>query len=324
MRIDGSHGEGGGQILRSSIALSCILGEEVEIVNIRKNRKNPGIKNQHLHGIKLAAQICDAQVEGLKIGATSIKFRPGKIKGGKYKVDVGTAGSISLILQTALPIMLLSPEIEIEIRGGTDVPFSPPIDYYLHVLFPLLRYAGAEIGGEVIERGYYPQGGGIVRVHSIANEMRKIVIDERGEKREKEAYFNLRNLPEHIVKRAKKILEDFEFIADVRNSGISRGCGIVLVSKYEKTIIGGDSLCKRGVPTEKVVKRALENLSFEEKSIATVDRHMADHLPIFSALTKEVKYRVSELTEHAKTNLWVLEQFGGKTKIKGEEIHAYM
>ena len=97
-----------------------------------------------------------------------------------------------------------------------------------------------------------------------------------------------------------------------------------MVSKYEKTRIGGDSLCKRGVPTEKVVKRALENLSYEERSGATVDRHMADHLPIFSAITKEVKYRVSELTEHAKTNLWVLEQFGGKTKIKEEEIHAYM
>jgi RNA 3'-terminal phosphate cyclase (ATP) len=110
MRIDGSMGEGGGQILRTSVALSAILGEEIEVVNIRARRKNPGLGNQHLWGIKLVAMMSNARVEGLHLGSARIKFSPGRIKGGEFKVDVGTAGSLTLLLQAALPVALFTPE----------------------------------------------------------------------------------------------------------------------------------------------------------------------------------------------------------------------
>ena len=327
MIIDGSYGEGGGQILRTAVALSCILKREITVENIRKGRRNPGLKNQHLHGIKLAARMCDARVEGLKIGSTRIVFRPGDLRGGRYEVDIGTAGSISLILQVAVPIAIASKErVELRIRGGTDVPFSPPIDYYLHVLFPLLERYGAKIEGKVIQRGYYPEGGGEVRITVHPSNISEIALNERGKSIRRRAYINLRNLPEHVWRRMENALQGFEVVRDVENTGISRGCGVVLAEEFENTVIGADNLCRKGVRAEKVVGDALKNLEFELRGGATVDRHMGDHLPVFSFMSREVEYMVSELTNHARTNLWLVEKFGGRVRVEGRKIrvHAYM
>ncbi len=327
MIIDGSHGEGGGQILRSAVALSCILQREIVVENIRKGRKTPGLRNQHMHGIKLAARMCNADVHGLEVGSTRIAFSPGKMRGGRYEVDVGTAGSISLILQVAIPIAIASGDtVEIHVRGGTDVPFSPPVDYYLHVLFPLLGMHGAKIDGKVIQRGYYPEGGGQVYVRVEPSEMGEITINERGKLLGRRAYINLRRLPEDIARRMEGMLEGFDIIRDVANSGISRGCGIVLVNEYERTFIGGDALCRRGVRAEKVAKIALDALESEIRGNATVDRHMGDHLPVFAFIAGKAEYRVSEITNHARTNLWLVEKFGAKVNVDGRKIRvqAYM
>ena len=323
MRIDGSYGEGGGQILRTAVVLSCILGEEIEVVNIRKGRKTPGLRNQHIHGIKLAAEMCNAQTEGLKPKSTHIKFIPGKINGGRYEVDVGTAGSISLILQTVLPVAIASGEdFEFVLKGGTDVPFSPPIDYYVHALFPLLRKYRVDVEGEVLERGYYPEGGGMVRVMVRASDIDKLMIPSRGELRRRTAYFNMRKLPMHIANRIRKEIVDFEFVADVRNSGRSRGCSLVLVEEYEKTIIAGDCLCRRGLPAERVARIAIDSMGNERTG--TVDEHMADHLPVFVFIAGEVQFLAERISKHTKTNLWLLEQFGAKTEVREKEIHAYI
>ena len=329
MLIDGSYGEGGGQILRTAVALSCLLGREITVVNIRKGRKNPGLKNQHLHAIRLASRICNARVSGLHVGSERISFKPDEPRGGKYNVNIGTAGSISLLLQTVIPIAIGAGEdFEITIQGGTDVPFSPPIDYYRHVLVPLLARFGARVEIDVIERGYYPEGGGKVRVMVQGSSLKEISLPTRGEIVDRRGYVNIRNLPGHISYRIGRVLEEngFEVAIDKGERAISRGCGVVLVEKYENTIIGADALCRKGVPAEKIAAMALANLERSRENDATVDLHMGDHLPVFSYIAGMVEYRVAHLTQHARTNLWLVEKFGAKVEvIRGAvRVQAYM
>ena len=328
MIIDGSYGEGGGQILRTALSLSCITGESVEIINIRKGRRNPGLRTQHLKGVLLLKDMCDAQVEGARIGSTRIKFKPDRISGGVYKVDMGTAGSITLILQTSLlPSFFADRTTILKISGGTDVPFAPPIDYYRFVLLPLLKNMGADIDIKIIERGYYPEGGGRIEVKIEPSNLNGIAVEERGELQEIKGYVNLRNLPIHIVNRMCATISDIPVERDVRNSGISKGCGIILLARYKNTIISGDELCKKGVPAERIATNALEKLRREMNSKATVDIHMADHLITFASMARgETHYLISEITNHTKTNAWVVEKFGVKVEIKENtvRVQAYM
>ncbi len=322
MRIDGSMGEGGGQILRTSVALSAILGEEIEVFNIRAGRKNPGLRNQHLWGIKLVAMMSNARVEGLRVGSTRIKFSPGRIKGGEFRVDVGTAGSITLLLQAALPVAIHAPEsVRLKLRGGTDVPWSPPADYYSHILLPILRRMGANIDINIIERGYYPEGGGELDVIVEPSELKGISILNRGELIGKEAYINMRKLPGHIVERMENLLVDFRIHRDVKDRAKSRGCGILLSDIFSNTILSGDQICRKGLPAEKVAKLAIEKLRREENSKATVDVHMGDHLITFGFLARgSTEFYVREITGHIETNALVVEKFGGKVEIGGNRI----
>ncbi len=326
LSIDGSYGEGGGQILRTSIALAAVLGESIEIKNIRAKRRNPGLRNQHLWGIKLVAMMTRAHVEGLKIGSTRLLFSPGEIKGGEYKIDIGTAGSITLLLQTSLlPALFADREVVLDIRGGTDVPWSPPVDYYRYVLFPLLRKMGADLTMEVLERGYYPEGGGKVKLRVTPASLKGIGLEERGELRVRRAFISLRNLPHHIVERMKKNIPGYVVVEDARNTGISRGCSLLLVNEFTYTLLGSDSLCRKGLPAEKVAKIAVDKMEREIRSRATVDVNMADHLLPFGFLARsKTVYYAGEITEHTRTNAWVIEKFGGKVKIVGNriEVHA--
>lgn len=328
MKIDGSYGEGGGQILRTSLSLSCITGEEVEITNIRKGRKNPGLRTQHLKGVLLLKKLCNAKVEGARIGSTKIKFTPQRIKGGVYKVDIGTAGSITLILQISLlPSIFADRTTILKISGGTDVPFAPPVDYYRFVLIPFLKRMGAEMKLKIIERGYYPEGGGKVEVEIEPSKLMGLRLEDRGELKDMQGYLNLRNLPFHIAERMCTTLSGIPIERDASNSGISRGCGLLLLARYRNTILSGNELCKRGVPAERIAQNALEKLYKEINSEATVDVHMADHLITFaSAAYGETHYFVREVTDHTKTNAWVVEKFGAKVEIKENSvrIQAYM
>ncbi len=320
MIIDGSYGEGGGQILRTAVALSCILGEDVRVINIRKGRTKPGLKNQHIHGIKLAAEMCGAGVDGLELGSTELSFSPSRIKGGNYSVCIKTAGSITLVLQVALPIALASGErVRIDVTGGTDVPFSPPVDYYAHVLFPLLSRFGARINARVIERGYYSKGGGRVIVEIEPRPLAHISLLSRGKMIKHIAYVNQRALPEHVLRRIENALGNFDIIEDTKTGSISTGCGVVLVAEYENTLLSGTALCRKGIRAERVAEMAKTALLEETRSSGTVDRHMADHLPIFAFVAGAVEYKPSVLTSHAITNLWLVEKFGAKVE-KGDKI----
>lgn len=325
IRIDGSYGEGGGQILRSSIALSCISMKPIEVFNIRAKRKNPGLRPQHLMGILAAKEITNGKVEGAFVGSKRIRFHPGRIKGGRYEFDIKTAGSITLLLQTLIPVMLFSgEEFEVEIRGGTDVRWSPQIDYYRFVYSRILERIGFNIKIDVIKRGYFPRGGGkvVVRIPEQDIPKKEVEFLENGRLiklfgiAHSSADLKDRKVCERMIKGAKNIIE-FEGRIEYSNT-LSTGCGITIVAEFDKTTIGADSLCEKGVPAEEIGKRCAIELKKEMKY--PIDKHMADHLILWLALLGG-SFRTSEITMHTKTNMWVCERIlGGRFSIEDNKI----
>jgi len=335
--IDGSFGEGGGQILRTSIALSCITGKEIKVVNIRAKRPEPGLKRQHMTAIQAAATICRAEVSGLKLGSTTITFKPGDIKHGSYRFDIGTAGSITLVLQTLLPIMAYSKApITVEIRGGTDVPWSPPIDYVRNVIRYHLRLLGYEFNIELIRRGHYPRGGGLVKVH-VSNPPRglnSIELIERGRLREIKGRSHCVRLPKHVAERQARAAEsllkregikapisiDLEWYEQGKDPHLGPGSGIVLWAIYDKTVIGGDALGARGKRAEIVGEEAATKLLKAMRSGMALDKHMSDNIIPYIALARGTSIITGEeLSMHAYTNTWLVKQILGiDVELKGE------
>lgn len=313
LRIDGSYGEGGGQILRMAIALSAITKKPIEVENIRAGRPNPGLRRQHLTAIESVARICDAKIEGMKISSESIKFYPKKIMGGEYSFDIGTAGSITLVLQACiLPSIFAEEKTGIKLTGGTDVKWSPPWDYFENVFIPLLRKMGAKINITLIKRGYYPKGGGKGEVEIDPSKIKPINLGKGCDSIK--GIVHLSNLPKNIGERMKKSAEreldkymkpeiDIEM-----GKSPSPGVGIVLWAE-NGTILGSSSLGEKGVPAEKLGMNAARNLIEEMKNGATLDMHAADQLLPYMALVNKGKFLAREVSEHAKTCGWLIEKF---------------
>jgi RNA 3'-terminal phosphate cyclase (GTP) len=332
--IDGSYGEGGGQILRTSIALSAITGEPIKIINIRANRPNPGLSNQHLYGILAVKELCNARVKGAKLRSTTLEFYPGKIKTKHIKVPIKTAGSITLVLQALLPAMAFSNgEVTFEITGGTDVPWSPPVDYLKHVTLYALEKIGIRAEIEIKRRGHYPRGGGLVVGKVEPWEERKELIVKKFTKIESfEGVSHAVRLPSYVAirqaKAAKEVLTkhypkipvkiDEEFYEPQKDFHLGPGSGIVIWANTDVLRLGGDSLGKKGKPAERVGSEAALELIEQLKSGYAVDRFLGDQLIPFLAFVGGEIW-VSEITKHLITNVWVVEQFFGKIfKIEGE------
>ncbi len=317
IEIDGSEGEGGGQMLRTAIALSALTGKAVRIHDIRANRPKPGLAAQHLCAVKGVAMICDALVEGAEMGSTHITFTPGKVQSGRYRMDVGTAGSISLVLQACLLASAkCADEMKLEIIGGTNVRWSPPIDFYQRQLFPQMANLGfqAQIGD--MQRGFYPEGGGRVGVSFQApKDVTPVAIDNRGKLQGVEGVCFSQNLPEHVCQRvmmaASEELRGIEVkLTSSRTSGLSTGAGIFLLARYENTTLAADSLGERGVPAEQVGSFAARSLRQEMDGAGTLDVHTADQLLPYMALSAGIsKFRVREITSHLRTQMDLVQKF---------------
>lgn len=311
--IDGSFGEGGGQIIRTAVALSAVSGEAVTINNIRNTRPQPGLKAQHHMGVRTAAKMTGARVEGLRIGSTELTFRPGDIIGGHYDVDIGTAGSITLLLQCLMPAATASEErITLDITGGTDVAWSPPVDYMSHVLLPVLASMGMECSIKVRQRGYYPKGGGNVRAEISPSALVGAKLDQDVKFDAVTGISHSSNLPEHVSRRqsesALAMLEAAGYGAsiDTENSRCpSTGSGITLWSGHT----GGSALGKKGLPAENVGRAAACEIITELDSGAAVDVHLADQLIPYLGMAGSGSFTVREVSEHTRTNIWVVEQF---------------
>ena len=328
--IDGSFGEGGGQILRTAVALSCILGIPIKVINIRARRPEPGLKRQHITAINAAATLCNAVIEGLTIGSTTVTFNPGSIRAGAFKFNIGTAGSITLVLQTLLPIMAFAPSsVEVTVSGGTDVPWSPPIDYLRGVVLHYLKLLGYRVNVDVFRRGHYPKGGGVVRV-SVERPPRGfsgLNLERRGEVLYVEGRSHCVKLPKHVAERqaraAKERLREgglavpvrieVESYEPTRDPHLGPGSGIVLWAvTSNKAVLGADSLGARGKRAEVVGAEAAEALIREVRSGMALDKHMSDNIVPYLALAKGTSLiGGSELTLHAYTNLWLINKIAG-------------
>jgi RNA 3'-phosphate cyclase len=319
--IDGSFGEGGGQILRTALSLSSVIKEPVRVFNIRANRPKPGLAPSHVTSIEAVAELADAEVDGLFPGSKEIVFKPGQLMGGSFEFDVGTAGSISLVIQSCLlPAVMSKSTVSMTVKGGTDVNWSPPIDFMRLVHLPLLARLGPSCDLEIGTRGFYPEGGGEVTVEiSPVSRLEGVDLGTRGDVLSIEGVAYAQNLPEHVVSRIKhsalKMLLDFKEVvieSDLRN-GHSTGAGIVLAAVCENSVIGQSALGAKGVRSEVLGESCATDLIETLKSGATVDEHMLDQmLPYMAVAEGRSTVLTDELTDHAKTNIWVIEKFLGK------------
>ncbi len=314
--IDGSYGEGGGQIIRTAVAMSALTGKPIEINNIRANRPNPGLQPQHLTAVEAVRQICNATVEGLEKGSRTLIFRPGRISGGEFELDVGTAGNIPLIFQCCLPAALFAKSpVRLKITGGTDTKMAPPIDYLRSVFLPLIAKMDASANLEVLRRGYYPKGGGKAELKVEPCKRLSPLAHEKQEISGIRGIAFASRLPEHIPQRIKAAAENalaaagFGATIETEISDFySPGAGIVLWT--EGTIIGASALGAIGVSSEKVGASAAEKLLAEIKSGATVDVHLLDQIIPYMALASgKSEVLAREVSQHARTNIWLVEKF---------------
>jgi RNA 3'-terminal phosphate cyclase (ATP) len=321
IEIDGSHGEGGGQILRTSIALAAVTGKQVRISNIRAGRPVPGLQPQHLTSIEAVAEICGAEVDGLFKGSKEVVFKPGPLLGGDFEFDVGTAGSVCLVVTSCLlPGLFSKARLRLTVRGGTDVRWSPPIDYLRLVHLPLLSEFGGACEIELVSRGFFPEGGGEVFAEiSPAGGLSSVCLTSQGRTVRIEGVAYAQNLPEHVITRMKhsalKKLLDFKegkIESDLRK-GRSTGAGIVLSAVCENTVLGESALGAKGVRSETLGEGCVDDLLETLRSGATVDEHMLDQILLYMAFAeKGSEVLAEELTPHAETNIWVIEKFLGK------------
>lgn len=319
--IDGSYGEGGGQILRTAVALSALKKEPIKIINIRAKRPDPGIKAQHYIAIKSVKELCNAETTGLDVGSPTLTFIPGDVKGGKYKFDIGTAGSIILVFQTCILASLKSNEpVTIKLTGGTDVKWAPTWDYFKNIFISLLKNLGISVDVNLIKRGYYPKGGGEAEITIYPNkDFRKLELEKEQIFSEVQGIIHISNLPEHISTRIRhsaiKELLKYNLKADIKiekTFSFSPGTGIVLWVKSNDTILGATILGEKNLTAEEVGKKVVRDLLAEIESGANLDVHAFDQiLPylVISNKNESPTYFIRELSSHASTNMWVLKQF---------------
>jgi RNA 3'-phosphate cyclase len=329
IEIDGSFGEGGGQILRTATALSAVLKIPCRVFNIRKGREKPGLQTQHLLGLRALAELCNGRLEGDYLNSTEIKFYPGEITRNKITIKIPTAGSITLVLQTLIPVCIFAKNpIEIHFDGGaTDTFFSPTIDHFSYVFLKILEKMGAKVEIEILKRGFYPEGGARLRAKIFPAKLKPINLTERGEikkiliisgasqslKNKKVAERQVAGVREILGKLNLPIEEKIEYY-DTQ----SPGSQVCLIAEFENTILGMDNLGKLGKRAEDVGKEVALELLKEQKTNACLDKHLADQILPYMALAEgKSQVTVSEITEHCKTNIWVIEKFiSGKFEIK--------
>jgi RNA 3'-terminal phosphate cyclase (ATP) len=321
VHIDGSHGEGGGQILRTSLALAAILERPLRVDRIRAGRKPPGLRPQHLKAVEALAEITGARTEGARIGSEILEFVPGEITSGRHRFDVGSAGALTLVLQgLLLPLCLARETSHLTLVGGTHVPWSPPYHYFSDVLLPTLKLMGISVRSEIDRWGWYPRGGGIVRVEvEPCAELMPISLCERGRLKRIVGLSVSSNLPDHVAKRQreealKRLREELKIDAEIEAISGAPGNGpgsfIFLAAESEGAVAGFSSLGGRGKPAEKVAAEAVDLLRDYLISSGALDPHLADQIVPFIALAKgKSSFTTSRVTEHLLTNLWVVGRF---------------
>lgn len=322
LTIDGSYGEGGGQLLRLAAALSAITATPIELVNVRAGREQPGLKAQHLTAVRAVAQIADGSLEGDTLRSTRLRFTPGVARPGDYHFDVGTAGSITLVLQALLPVLLgLAGESSVTVTGGTDVRQAPPLDYFRHVLLGSLARAGVQAECRLLRRGYYPAGGGEVTLRVRPAPLLPLALERPGRRGRIGGCAHTARLPLSIAQRMRdsalaQLPPELSAAARVELQAVdperSAGPGgaVVLWTEHDGATLGAGAVAERGVRAEALGERVGRELAQDLALGATLDVHAADQLPVYLALSRRpAAFRTRELSRHARTAMWLIQQF---------------
>lgn len=317
IRIDGAYGEGGGQIVRTAVTLSAITGKPIEIRNIRANRQNSGLGNQHMYSIKAVADLFNAETENVKLGADWVRFipKPDKFEGGTINIDIGTAGSIPLVLQTVIPAVSLSGHsVSVQITGGTDTKMSPTLDYLRFIVCEIFRNLGIRFSIEVTKRGYYPKGGGKVYSEISSCKMPNTLDLLTTRRIDPKISSVCCLLPKHVAERqissALLRLEKNGIPCNNYSSSFeysqSPGSSILVYSQSDfGPYIGGDAVAEKGKPAEKVGQEAADKFLKAFTDNAPIDAFLADMLviPLCVAHGKS-RYKIGKVTQHLRTNLY--------------------
>ncbi|HSC94807.1 MAG TPA: RNA 3'-terminal phosphate cyclase [Burkholderiales bacterium] len=321
IEIDGSYGEGGGQLVRTAVALSAVTGKAIRIVKARVKRGNPGLAPQHLAAVRSVAEICTADTEGLELRAVSFTFSPRRLKGGTFRFDIGTAGSITLLLQALIPALLASGEpARVVVTGGTDIWQAPPADYLAAVMVRHLARMGARLEISIVRRGYYPRGGGEIAVGISPGTLRPVNLTAPGALLGVHGAAHVANLPAHIAERmhssalaalgpfAQRARIDARVLGDA--DAIGRGGAVTAWAETEHSVLGAARVARIGVRAETLGEAVGRELRADLEAGATADVHAADQLPVYLALAGgESSFTAREITRHAETAMWLIGRF---------------
>ena len=325
IEIDGSQGEGGGQILRTSLSLAACYGKAIHIRHIRKGRKKPGLMRQHLACVNAIKQVCNAKVKGASIGSTEIEFIPAEIKAGDFHFSVGSAGSSTLVFQTVLPALLLAGKPStLVLEGGTHNPMAPSFDFIKQAFLPVLAQMGVESLVSIERYGFYPLGAGKWSIKITPPKHYSIIkIEQRGELLSVQGHCIGSSIPENVVVRERKqLLKKLgwaeETITTAKVNSLGSGNIVSLKVSYPKITEVIESIGAVGISSEQVANKAVEQLHRYQTLGAPVGEYLADQLLLPMVITKGGSFVTGPLSEHCRTNIAVIQQLT-ESVIKTEE-----
>lgn len=337
--IDGAQKSGSGTIVRFAVALAALLNDELHLTNIRAKREKPGLRPQHLQSVEALREICRGTLAGGKVGSGGIRFKPGgRVKGGSYQWDIGTAGSTTLLVMTLLPVAIFAVKpMHLRIYGGLFQDFAPSAYHMQHVLFPLLEKMGITAQLSIVRPGYIPRGGGIIEVdiEPVTGKMKPIRLAERGDIVSIDgialaSHLKDRRVGERMAEKCNEVLRARGYHARIEivndTTALQRGAALaVFVTTTTGCIIGADRAGEPRRTSEDIGRYVARQLIEDLDSGATVDRYLADQLVLYAALADGVsEYRTPRLTEHVDTNLWLVESIlGAKTEVNQNLVRIH-
>jgi len=330
LAIDGSHGEGGGQIIRTSLSLSLVTGKPFHIEHARANRAKPGLRQQHLTAVSAAAAIGSAQVEGAGVGSTEFTFHPGTVTPGDYIFNVGTAGSTTLVLQTVLPpLMIASAPSVLRFEGGTHNVHAPPYDFLERTFLPLVSRMGPQFLIELGRYGFYPPGGGRFDIFiEPATNSRPLELTKRGRILAIRARALVVNLPASMAKRELNVVKEKMALSDeqgqpeVSDNAISGGTAVMIEIQSEHLTEVFTRIGERGIRAEVIAEEAADEALDYLGAQAPVGEHLADQLLIPLALCGGGTFATTRVSLHTQTNIEIVKKFLDVDIIVAESTHG--